>query len=301
MGPPWVHQGFGHSVSQSTNQSVNDQAMEQRIRVTITDGVADVRLSRPDKMNALDQAMFDALVQTGQSLIEDRSLRAVVLSGEGRAFCAGLDMGRFQSMAPAAADDASTRQATEWRLGRRTHGLSNASQYAVMVWRDIPVPVIAAVHGAALGGGFQVALGADIRFVAPDTKMSVMEIKWGLVPDMGGVELMRHLARGDLIRELTYTGRVFSGTEAHAMGFATHVCDDPYVRAMALAREIAVKSPHAVRAGKRLMALADNADAATILQAESDEQIALMGSPNQTESVRANLEKRAPVFSDPER
>jgi enoyl-CoA hydratase/carnithine racemase len=252
-------------------------------------------------MNALDQAMFDALVETGSSLIENRSVRAVVISGEGRAFCAGLDMGRFEKMkADAGAQAASPQNSTEWRLGRRTHGLCNASQYAVMVWRDIPVPVIAAVHGVAFGGGFQVALGADIRFVAPDTRMSVMEIKWGLVPDMGGVELMRHLARGDVIRELTYTGRVFSGSEAHAMGFATHLCEDPYERAMAMAREIAGKSPHAIRAGKRLMALAESGDAAAILQAESDEQIRLMGSPNQTESVKANLEKRAPVFSDPD-
>ncbi|MEK9719742.1 MAG: crotonase/enoyl-CoA hydratase family protein, partial [Quisquiliibacterium sp.] len=272
--------------------------MEPRIRVKITQGVADVRLSRPDKMNALDQAMFDALVQTGQSLIDDRSLRAVVISGEGRAFCAGLDMGRFESMAPPAAEGTSAaHQSIASRLGQRTHGLCNASQYAVMVWREIPVPVIAAVHGVAFGGGFQVALGADIRIVAPDTKMSVMEIKWGLVPDMGGMELMRHLARDDVIRELTYTGRVFSGTEAQALGFATQVCDDPYERAVAMAHEIAGKSPHAIRAAKRLMAVAQAGNPAAILQAESDEQIALMGSPNQVESVRANLEKRAPAFT----
>ena len=281
---------------------------EQRIRVTITDGVADVRLSRPDKMNALDQAMFDALIDAGTSLIGHPEVRAVVISGEGRAFCAGLDMGRFEKMqatsgsgtAPDSGDSTNQPPSNEWRLGRRTHGLSNASQYAAMVWRDIPVPVIAAVHGVALGGGFQVALGADIRFVAPDTKMSVMEIKWGLVPDMGGVELMRHLARGDVVRELTFSGRIFNGVEAGQLGFATHVCDNPYERAMALAREIAGKNPHAIRAGKRLMQLAETADAAAILQAESSEQIALLGSPNQIEAVAANIQKRAPNFTDPE-
>jgi len=267
--------------------------MEQRIRVTVTEGVADVRLSRADKMNALDQEMFDALVETGTSLAQLPGLRAVVISGEGRAFCAGLDMGRFAQMAaPAAGGGVST----ELRLGTRSHGIANASQYAVLVWQDIPVPVIAAVHGVAFGGGFQLALAADLRFVAPDTKMSVMEIKWGLVPDMGGMLLMRHLARGDVIRELTFSGRVFSGTEALALGFATRVCDDPYPAALAFAREVAGRSPHAVRAGKRLMKVMETGGAAAILRAESDEQIKLIGSANQKEAVMANIQKRAPNF-----
>ena len=267
--------------------------MQERIRVTIDQGVADVRLNRPDKMNALDQAMFDALIETGRSLIGIPGLRAVVLSGEGRAFCAGLDMGRFEKMAaPLQADAASA--ANELRLGPRSHGIANGPQYAALVWQDIPVPVIAAVHGAALGGGLQIALGADMRFVAPDTKMSVLEIKWGLVPDMGGVALMRHLARADVIRELTYSGRIFSGTEALVMGFATRVCDDPHQEAMAYAHQVAGKNPEAIRSAKRLLRLAQDADAAAVLQAESDEQIAVLGSPNQVEAVTANLQKRPP-------
>ena len=273
--------------------------MEQRIRVTTTDGVADVRLNRPDKMNALDQAMFDALVETGSSLSRQQGLRAVVISGEGRAFCAGLDMGRFATMTEQHSERGKA-DATELRLGIRSHGIANASQYAVLVWQDIPVPVIAAVHGIAFGGGFQLALGADIRFVAPDTKMSVMEIKWGLVPDMGGMLLMPKLARGDVIRELTFSGRVFSGAEAMAMGFATRVCEDPYPAAMAFAREIAGKSPHAVRAGKRLMKVMETDDAAAILRAESEEQIRLIGSVNQKEAVMANMQKRMPSFSEAE-
>jgi enoyl-CoA hydratase/carnithine racemase len=283
--------------------------MEQRIRVSITEGVADVRLSRPDKMNALDQAMFDALVETGRALISEPGLRAVVISGEGRAFCAGLDMGRFEKMAappagtsgsgPADGSPDAARRANDLRLGPRTHGICNGAQYAAMVWQDVPVPVIAAVHGVAFGGGFQVALGADMRFVAPETKMSVMEIKWGLVPDMAGVALMRNLARADVVRELTFSGRVFSGTEAQALGFATRVCADPYAEAIAFAREIAGKSPDAIRAAKRLLRLAETADPASILQAESTEQVALLGSPNQVEAVSANLHKRAPHFVDP--
>jgi enoyl-CoA hydratase/carnithine racemase len=272
--------------------------MEQRIRVTMTGGVADVRLSRPDKMNALDQAMFDALVETGTSLAKLQGLRAVVISGEGRAFCAGLDMGRFAQMAEPSASGKTP--ATELRLATRSHGIANASQYAVLVWQDIPVPVIAAVHGVAFGGGFQLALGADIRFVAPDTKMSVMEIKWGLVPDMGGMMLMPKLARGDVIRELTLSGRVFSGVEAMELGFATRVCEDPYAAAMAFALEVAGKSPHAVRAGKRLMKVMETADAAAILRAESDEQVRLIGSSNQKEAVLANIQKRLPHFAEVE-
>ncbi len=272
--------------------------MEQRIRVTMSGGVADVRLSRPDKMNALDQAMFNALVETGGNLAKQPGLRAVVISGEGRAFCAGLDMGRFAQMAaPAEGGKAVSR---ELRLGTRSHGIANASQYAVLVWQDIPVPVIAAVHGVAFGGGFQLALGADMRFVAPDTKMSVMEIKWGLVPDMGGMLLMPRLARGDVIRELTFSGRVFSGTEARALGFATRVCDDPYAEAMAYARDVAGRSPHAVRAGKRLMKVMEAGDPAAILRAESAEQVRLLGSANQKEAVTANLQKRAPNFAEVE-
>ena len=272
--------------------------MEDRIRVTIEAGVAEVRLVRADKMNALDPAMFDALRATGQRLIREPGLRAVVLSGEGRAFCAGLDFGRFEKMA-SAPGDGGMGISHEMRLGSRTHGISNDAQYAVMVWRDVPVPVIAAVHGVAFGGGFQLALGADLRFVTPDCRMSVMEIKWGLVPDMGGALLMRDLARADVIRELTWSGRVFEGVEAQALGLATRVCADPRAEALALAREIAGRNPDAVRAGKRQLQLAESASPAEVLQAESDEQIRLLGSANQVEAVAANLQKRAPAFVDP--
>ena len=268
--------------------------MTDRITVTIEDGVADVRLVRTDKMNALDDAMFSALVETGERLKTEPGLRAVVLSGDGRAFCAGLDIGNFGRMAEggrrAAPDGAD--------FAERTHGVANRAQYAVWVWREIPVPVIAAVHGVAFGGGFQLALGADMRFVAPDTRMAVLEIKWGLVPDMAGTQLMRHLAREDIVRELTYTGRVFTGEEAFAMGFATRVCPDPRAEALAMAREIAAKNPHAIRAAKRILNQAPITDPRSGLIQETVEQVALIGSPNQVEAVMANLQKRAPVFTD---
>jgi enoyl-CoA hydratase/carnithine racemase len=268
--------------------------MEDRIKVEMNQGVADVRLVRTDKMNALDDAMFSALVETGERLKAARDVRAVVLSGEGRAFCAGLDMGNFGQMA-----SGSRRASGNLVESGRTPGGANRAQQAVMVWREIPVPVIAAVHGVAFGGGFQLALGPDMRFVTPDARLSVMEIKWGLVPDMAGLVLMRGLLRDDVARELTFSGRVFGGQEALALGLATRVCEDPRAEALALAAEIASKNPDAIRAGKRLLDLAAaGGDQHAILLAETTEQVKLIGSPNQVEAVKANLEKRAPQFAD---
>lgn len=271
--------------------------MNDRVTVDIQDGVADVRLVRADKMNALDNAMFEALVETGERLKAEPGLRAVVLSGEGRAFCAGLDMGNFQQMASGAR---APEQGTTGNLvtANRTQGGSNRAQHACMVWREVPVPVIGAIHGVAFGGGFQLALGCDLRFVTADVKLAVLEIKWGLVPDMAGMALMRTLVRDDVARELTWTGRIFGGEEAVAMGLATRVCADPRADALALAREIASKNPHAIRAGKRLLNLMQDGDQHAILLEESREQTALIGSPNQVEAVMANLQKRAPTFAD---
>jgi enoyl-CoA hydratase/carnithine racemase len=266
--------------------------MEDRIRLTIADGVADVRLNRPNKMNALDPAMFKAIAETGAHLKENTGVRAVVLSGEGRAFCAGLDVDRLagttrgESILPFA------------DLTRRTHGIANYVQHIVWIWRELPVPVIAAVHGVAFGGGFQLALGADLRYAAPDTRLGIIESKWGLVPDMAGTQLMRHLAREDVIRELTYTGRIFSAEEALACGFVTRLAVNPLTEAFAIARKIAERSPDAIRAIKRLLNQAVACDALTGLTSETSEQRALLGSPNQIEAVRANLENRAAMFAD---
>jgi len=268
---------------------------EDRISVTLENGVADVRLIRVDKMNALDDAMFSALIETGERLKADPNVRVVVLSGEGRAFCAGLDMGNFGKMASGERGSGGSGALV---TADRTEGGSNRAQHAVMVWREIPVPVIAAIHGVAFGGGFQLALGADLRFVTADTRMSVMEIKWGLVPDMAGLVLMRQLARDDVVRELTYSGRQFSGEEAVTLGFATRVCADPRAEALALAADIASKNPHAIRADKRLFEVAAKGDQHATLLAESVEQTALIGSPNQVEAVMANMQKRAPTFAD---
>lgn len=269
--------------------------MEDRVSISISEGVADVRLVRADKMNALDQAMFEALVAATERLSKDKSVRAVVLSGEGRAFCAGLDMGRFAAMKEKGGNGIPGGENRD--LTKRTHGQANFPQQAVWGWRQLPVPVIAAVHGVAFGGGFQLSLGADMRFLAADARMSVMEIKWGLVPDMAGTPILASLVRDDILRDLTYTGRIFSAQEAMTYGLATRICDDPRASALEAAREIAGKSPDAIRAAKRLLNNL-SVDPGPALIAESVEQQKLIGSANQTEAVRANLEKRAPKFAD---
>ena len=269
--------------------------MDDRVSVSISHGVADVRLVRPDKMNALDAAMFDALVATSERLAREKGLRAVVLSGEGRAFCAGLDMGRFAAMNEKGGNGIAGGETRD--LSARTHGLANFPQQAVWGWRQLPVPVIAAIRGVAFGGGFQLALGADMRFLAPDARMSIMEIKWGLVPDMAGTPILASLVRNDILRDLTYTGRIFSAQEALSYGLATRVCEDPLAAAFEVAGDIASKSPEAIRAAKRMLSnLA--VDPGPALLAESVEQMKLMGGANQREAVRANIEKRAPRFAD---
>ncbi|MGY0575131.1 crotonase/enoyl-CoA hydratase family protein [Bradyrhizobium sp. RDM12] len=269
--------------------------MEERVSISISEGVADVRLVRADKMNALDQAMFEALVAATERLSKEKGVRVVVLSGEGRAFCAGLDMGRFAAMKEKGGNGIPGGENRD--LNKRTHGQANFPQQAVWGWRQLPVPVIAAVHGVAFGGGFQLSLGADMRFLSPDARMSVMEIKWGLVPDMAGTPILASLVRDDILRDLTYTGRIFSAQEAMTYGLATRICDDPRAAALEVAREIAGKSPDAIRAAKRLLNNL-SVDPGPALLAESVEQQKLIGSANQTEAVRSNLEKRAARFAD---
>ena len=259
-------------------------------RVTLNlgdDGVAEVRLNRPDKLNALDPEMFDAIIAAGEDLRTMKGLRSVVLAGEGRAFCAGLDLSSFGTVG------AGTASITE-----RTHGNANRFQEVAMTWRKCPVPVIAAIHGVCFGGGLQIASGADMRVVHPEARMAVMEMRWGLVPDMGGFALWRGLVRTDVLRELTYTNREFSGTEALGMGLATIVDSDPLSRAQALAREIASRNPESVRAAKRLFDVMDDEDTDAILLAESREQEGVIRKPNQVEAVMAGMQKRAPKFTD---
>lgn len=269
------------------------------VTIDIQEGVADVRLNRVEKYNALSPNMFKAIIDAGEQLAQAKEVRAVVLSGNGRGFCAGLDMGSFASMADNANEGAQVDAGTSALL-QRGDAPENHAQRPAYVWKRLPVPVISAIHGVAYGGGAQIALGADIRIAAPDMKMSVMEIKWGLIPDMSLTQTLRDLVPLDVAKELTFTGRVLNGQQAKDIGLVTHVSEEPLQHALTLAREIASKSPDAIRAGKQLLETAWHADERTGLELESSLQVALIGSPNQVEAITANFEKRAPAFIDPE-
>jgi enoyl-CoA hydratase/carnithine racemase len=268
--------------------------MTDRVICTMSNGVADVRLNRADKRNALDGAMFSALAEMGERLKAEAGLRAVVLSGEGPSFCAGLDFSSFQAMAGGAGAGDGEGNPGAMKSGRITH----LGQQVAWAWQEVPVPVIAAVQGHALGGGIQIALGADIRIVHPDTQLSVREVHWGLVPDMTGTLMLSRLVRPDVAKELTFTARVITGREAFELGLATRLSETPLADALAMAHEIAGRSPGAVRGAKELFNLIQNEGAAEQFAAERRVIGAQIGSPNQIEAVSASFEKRQPVFAD---
>lgn len=265
--------------------------MSERVITTVENRVAHVRMNRPEKHNGLDLGLFEGLVAAGVDLMGRTDVRAVVLSGEGPSFCAGLDFMAFMM----------TGDEGQQKMLRRDSGSpANVAQRAAWVWTEVPVPVIAAIHGACYGGGCQIALGADMRYVRPDARMSVMEIKWGLIPDMSITKTLPRLVGIDVAKELMYTGRVVSGEEARSLGLATRVCDDPVAAAMETALLIASKNPNAIRHGKRLMDEAPGLPVPAAFRLETALQIELLGSPNQLEAVKANMEKRDPAFADPE-
>ena len=266
---------------------------EERVKVEVVEHVAHVRLDRPDKRNGLDLAMFEALVAAGEAVSADSRVRAVVLSGEGKAFCAGLDWAAFMAMG---GDEVAARL-----LARDLEkSPANLAQRACWVWAECRVPVIAAVHGAAFGGGLQLALACDLRYVAPDAKLSVMEMRYGLIPDMSLSRTLPRLVRLDVAKELTFTGRIFSGEEAGRLGLATVVTADPLAAALAAARVIASRSPEAIRAAKTLLDDAPLLDVRASLELETTLQLPLLGSPNQLEAVASTMQKRDPLFADPE-
>jgi enoyl-CoA hydratase/carnithine racemase len=288
----------------------SEEEIAARVRVDHDAGVAHVRLTRADKRNALDGAMFLAIAAAGERLKNDSSVRAVVVSGDGPSFCAGLDFGSFQAMGSGSAgsggngtsgnasqngaDTASESGIDAMAEGRITH----LAQQIAWVWQEVPVPVIAALAGHALGGGMQLALGADIRIAHPDTKLSMREVHWGLIPDMTGTLMLSRLVRDDVMKDLVCTGRILPASEAAALGLVTRLSNDPVTDALAVAREIAGRSPDAVRGAKRLINRLSNAGAAEHFAAEREIIFKLIGSPNQLEAITANFENRAPVFGD---
>ena len=257
-----------------------------RVSVTYEDHIARVTLTRGDKMNALDREMMEAIVAAGQEVAASDA-RVVILSGEGKSFCAGLDVASFAGMGQVDPED--------W-LMPRTHEDANLVQEVALVWRRVPVPVIAALQGAVFGGGLQLAMGADIRIAAPDARLAVMEMKWGLVPDMGAMVLLPQLMRSDVLRQMTYTAKPASGEQAERWGLVTSLAEDPLAEAEALARDIAGRSPSAMRAAKRLIDVAEQAPRADVLIAESREQVALIGTAEQMEVIAAEMQGRKAAF-----
>ena len=266
---------------------------EDRVTIAIEDGIADVRMNRADKRNALDNAMFTSLAAAGDYLKTLPELRVVVLSGDGASFCAGLDFGSFQAMAQGSSGQGGSVNAGAMSDGRITH----LAQQVCWVWQEVPVPVIAAVHGHALGGGMQIALGADIRIVHPDTQLSVREVHWGLIPDMTGTLMLSRLVRPDIVKDLVFSARVFSGAEGFELGVVTRLSKTPQADAMDLAQEIAGRSPDAVRGAKKLINLMANDGAAQQFAAEREVIGKLIGGANQVEAVMSHFEKRPPKFN----
>jgi enoyl-CoA hydratase/carnithine racemase len=268
--------------------------MSDRVTCTIESGIADVRLNRAEKRNALDGEMFTAIAEMGERLKEEAGVRVVVLSGEGPSFCAGLDFSAFEQMAGGSGTGPRGGNPALRKEGSITH----LGQQVAWVWQELPMPVIAAVHGHAMGGGIQIALGADMRIVHPDTQLSVREVHWGLIPDMTGTFTLSRLMRPDLAKWLTLTAAIVTGREAFELGLVTRLSDTPYDDAMALAREIAGRSPEAIRGVKALFNKAYGGDPAAQFAEERRVIGSLVGSPNQVEAVMANFEKRPPAFKD---
>ena len=272
-----------------------------RVTVTISDGIADVRLDRADKRNALDPAMFDAIAKAGNDLVTNREIHAVVLSGNGNSFCAGLDFGSFQSMADSGKSDSSNgNKSSSQNAGAMQPGaITHLAQQICWVWQEVPVPVVAALQGHALGGGMQLALGADIRVAHGETQFAMREVHWGLIPDMTGTLMLSRLVRDDVAKDLVFSARIISGVEAHALGVVTRLSDKPFETAMQIAREIADRSPDAVRGAKALINRLSNAGAAEHFAEERRIIYSLIGKPNQVEAVMSNFEKRPAKFRPP--
>ena len=291
-----LHDHSGRAAIRAAVKARETAAVSDRVLISIADGIADVRLNRPDKRNALDREQFASIAEAGERLKSEPGVRVVVLSGEGESFCAGLDFSIFGEMA---GGQGTGPDRDRGNPGAMSNGaITHLGQQICWVWQELPVPVIAAVHGHALGGGLQLALGADIRIVHPDTKLSVRELHWGITPDMTGTFMLTRLVRNDIARELTYTARVFDAREGHELGLVTRLSNQPYDDATALAREIAARNPDGVRGAKRLFNRMFTDGAADQFADERRVIGSLIGSRNQVEAITANIEGRSPVFVD---
>jgi enoyl-CoA hydratase/carnithine racemase len=259
----------------------------RNITCTVDEGLAHVWLDRPDKLNGLTLEMLAELVATSRRLAKDRTLRAVVLTGAGESFSAGLDF--------ATAMRSPARVARSF-VPSPLRG-TNTFQEAAWGWRRLPVPVIAAVRGHCYGAGLQIALGADLRISTPDAQWSVLEARWGLVPDMSGVRSLAQLVGIDTAKLLTMTGETISGERAHELGLVTRLSGDPVAAAEELADQLRERSPDAVAAAKRLFETTWGSTPRRTFARERAEQLALLLSANTRAARRAAFRREAPVFS----
>lgn len=267
------------------------QTFQNRVTLDKNGPVATVTLDRADKYNGLDFAMMEGLVDAASAVRKDKSLRVVILKGDGKAFCAGLDFGTVMKQPVKL-----LRSFTKYGVKK-----TNLFQEVCWCWRELPIPVIVVLHGYCYGGGMQIALAADFRISTPDCQMSIMEIKWGLIPDMTGSVTLRELVPMDVAKELTMTGRLFDGTEAKAMNLVTRVAVDPLAEAQALAEAIAARSPDAISATKALFQNTWAASEREAFNEESRLQFKLLRSKNQRRAMKANADKKAPQFANRER
>lgn len=277
-------------MSEAAGEASEETLFHERVRLTVRDHVAEVALARPEKLNSLDLPMFRGIVAAGEAVARTPGVRAVVLHGEGRSFCSGLDFMNFMAGGEAAREEL---------LAERT-GIANVAQRVAWIWQELRVPVVAALQGHVFGGGLQIAAGADVRIAHPEARLAVLEIKWGLVPDMGITRTLASTVRPDVLRELTWTGREVSGEEAVSLGLVTHLAADPLAEARALAARIAGRNPEAVQAAKALLSQAEGLDDAAAFRLETALQRRIIGSPNQLEAAMAAMQRREPAFTDPE-
>ncbi|MEO0368228.1 MAG: crotonase/enoyl-CoA hydratase family protein [Pseudomonadota bacterium] len=271
--------------------------INDRIKLDVSDNIARVTLARSEKMNALDPAMFEAIPMVGEKLRNDKSIRVVILDAEGDNFCSGLDKSSIAGLMNPGGS-AGDGKVNVSKLETRTQGIANDPQFAAWMWRELPMPILVAINGITFGGGLQIALGGDMRYASAGSTFSILEMKWGIVPDMSSSQVMRHLIPDDVIRELTYTARIFTAEDALRWGFITAIVDDPLEHAYSVANEIVVRNPHAVRAAKQILDKANYQTQAEGLLFESTTQDQILGTPNQIEAVMSQMERRAPNYED---
>lgn len=280
------------SVEQTSMGSTDFKTANDRVTIEMSDGIAVVKLNRADKQNALDEDMLNGIAAAGKFLKTLKGVRVVVITGTGTSFCSGLDLSVLKKLGGAKKNDQDVSIMTLYD----ERGITHLAQQCVWVWQELDVPVLAAVKGNALGGGCQIVLAADFRFVHPSAKFSLREVHWGIIPDMAGTYLLSRLVRDDIAKDLVMTARVFDGKEANAIGLVTKLTEDPFNDAMVFAKTLASRNPHAVRASKRLLNL--RAGYKEQFAAERMEISKLLGTPNQAEAVMAGMQKREPKFVD---